>query len=392
VEPTGNVLFIGHDASRTGAPLLLLEFIKWLKAHSSIKPFALLKRGGELEPDYQALAATGNLDEQFEMINRGFHRRLLRKLRLTTLRQPDLAVLYPVKEYPVVYANTIDTCGVASQLAGSGRRIIHHVHELSYITELFDADGALKKAVPVTFAYIAASHSVREYLERSIGVPARKIHVVHEFPIATKIVNDYARQAVRRELGIPNDGFVVGMCGLPQWRKGTDLFVQLAMQVQHHIEPDKCHFVWLGGNAKSHREALHDVAKLGLQEICHFIQAVPDSEAYFSAFDVFALTSREDPFSVAMLEAAAGGLPIVCFADAGGAPELVENDAGIVVPYLDVPAMAKACAELLADEGRRKQMGQNAQAKVRGRYALDRQAPKLLAVIEEAMGRAANGN
>ena len=129
----------------------------------------------------------------------------------------------------------------------------------------------------------------------------------------------------------------------------------------------------------------HDLMRTGLLDICHFVPSVPNPEDYFNAFDVFALTSREDPFPVAMLEAAASGLPIVCFANGGGAPELVEEDAGIVVPYLDVPAMAKACIELLTNESRRRQMGQNARAKVQERYTLEKQGPKLLAVIEAAM-------
>jgi hypothetical protein len=71
---------------------------------------------------------------------------------------------------------------------------------------------------------------------------------------------------------------------------------------------------------------LYDVAQLGLQNICHFLTAVLNPEPYFGAFDLFALTSRKDPFPVAILEAT-GGLPIVCFAHAGGASEFVEYDA-----------------------------------------------------------------
>jgi len=53
VKDGKKVLFIGHDASRTGAPLLLLELIKWLTSNSSVKPSVLLKQGGELEAEYE---------------------------------------------------------------------------------------------------------------------------------------------------------------------------------------------------------------------------------------------------------------------------------------------------------------------------------------------------
>lgn len=320
-------------------------------------------------------------------MNGSLPRRALRKLRLASIRQPDLDRMYPPEKFPVVYVNTIDCADMVLRLAGSGRRIIHHVHELSYTTELFNAVVALKQAVSHTFAYIAVSHSVREYLEKSIGVPTEKIHVIHGFPLVSADENHKTEtgRTIRRQLCIADDVCIIGMCGLPQWRKGTDLFVQLALQMKRNVGSTQCHFVWLGGNVGDHREALYDIAKTGLQDICHFIPAVSNPQAYFSAFDLFALTSREDPFSLAMLEAAESGLPIVCFADAGGAPDFVENDAGTVVPYLDVPAMAKACAELLMNESRCKQIGKNARAKVQEHYTLEKQGPKLLAVIEGAM-------
>lgn len=109
--------------------------------------------------------------------------------------------------------------------------------------------------------------------------------------------------------------------------------------------------------------------------MCHFVPAMSNPEAYFTTFDIFALTSREDLFPLAMLEAAAAGLPIICFAYSGNAPELVEDDAGLVVSYLDVRAMAKACIELLSDESRRRKLGESAKAKVEALYSLNIHGP-----------------
>lgn len=380
-----SVLFLGHDALRAGAPLLLLELIKWLQANGGIHAALLLKRGGEIEGDYQQVIPTQCLTREHQKLNAGLHRRALRKLGLAEVRQPDLKELYPVSQYPLVYANTIDTTDLILQLAGGGRRIIHHVHELSYATEVFRVTKLLQQTEPLTDIYIAASGAVRDFLEGTIGVPANKIRVIHEFAIAIGQTGNREgsenRKDVRRRLGVAEDAFMVGMCGTVDWRKGADLFVQLALQVNRLMTAKPVHFVWLGGNAVKHREPLHDAAKMGLQEVCHFVPAVPNPNNYFNAFDLFALTSREDPFSVAMLEAAGNGLPIVCFDKAGGGPELVEGDAGMIVPYLDVPAMAKACVELLLDEPRRKEMGKNAKRKVLDNYTLNLQAPKIRSVI-----------
>jgi len=160
VATLDKVLFIGHDATRTGAPLLLLELMKWLIANSTVKPSLLLKRGGEIESHYRAIVPTSCYTDERNKLNRGIHWSVLRKLRLSNTRQPNLAKLFPPEQYPVVYANTIDTCDMAMQLVGVGRRLVHHIHELSYITELFGATEILKKAVSKTDFYIADSYAV----------------------------------------------------------------------------------------------------------------------------------------------------------------------------------------------------------------------------------------
>ena len=383
-NPVKKVLFLGHEASRTGAPLLLLELIRWLAKHSNLRPSVLLKRGGELESDFRAIAPTWCFGEECERMNRGLRRRLFRKLRLLRIRKPNLVKLYPAEEYPVIYANTIETCDLALQLIGPGRRLIMHVHELAYGTSLSGLAEVLKTSVSVTNVYIAASDAVADYLIKDIGVSREKIQVIHEFPVAvgSNGASEDTRQSVRRRLQISENTLVVGMCGGVHWRKGPDLFVQLAMHTKRRLGLAKCLFLWLGGSSSDQREILHEIAQAGLKDVCRFITAVPNPQDYFCAFDLFALTSREDPFSVAMLEAAASGLPIVCFACAGGAPELVEKDAGIIVPYLDIPAMADACTELLLDEERRRKLGEKARAKVLTRYTIALQAPKILTVLE----------
>jgi glycosyltransferase involved in cell wall biosynthesis len=98
-------------------------------------------------------------------------------------------------------------------------------------------------------------------------------------------------------------------------------------------------------------------------------------------FDVFTLTSREDPYPAVVLEAAALGKPIVCFQQSGGAPEFVEGDCGFVVPYLDVEAMAGRIAELLDDDDLRTRLGEAARRKVGMQHDLNRVAPRISQII-----------
>ena len=90
----------------------------------------------------------------------------------------------------------------------------------------------------------------------------------------------------------------------------------------------------------------------GWQSQVRFVGPAPTPLPYMLAADVFLLSSREDPFPLVCLEAADCGLPVLCFADAGGMPLFVQEDAGAVVPYLDVDEMANQLRSFLADEAR----------------------------------------
>jgi glycosyltransferase involved in cell wall biosynthesis len=72
------------------------------------------------------------------------------------------------------------------------------------------------------------------------------------------------------------------------------------------------------------------------------VEAVSNPLDYLSVFDIFALTSREDPYPLVVLEAALLQKPMVCFEKAGGAQDLIETDAGLIVPYLSL----KPCQRL----------------------------------------------
>jgi glycosyltransferase involved in cell wall biosynthesis len=67
----------------------------------------------------------------------------------------------------------------------------------------------------------------------------------------------------------------------------------------------------------------------------------------FARCTVFALPSQKEGFGLVYLEAMAHGKPCIA-ANAGGSPEVITPESGLLVPYADVPALAKAVATALA--------------------------------------------
>ncbi len=92
---------------------------------------------------------------------------------------------------------------------------------------------------------------------------------------------------------------------------------------------------------------------------------VPPSQmpSLYAAADVYALVSTYEPFGVAVREAAAAGLPIICSKTAGAAGDVAIDcrNALLVNPY-DVDSIVGALERLVADADLRRRMGEESRA------------------------------
>ncbi|MEL7209683.1 MAG: glycosyltransferase, partial [Actinomycetota bacterium] len=182
------------------------------------------------------------------------------------------------------------------------------------------------------------------------------------------------RAAARTRLGLDPDGDLVAGVGAGSWRKGIDLFLQVAAKVRAE-RGDDVRFAWVGP-VDDPDETGHDLRALGLDDAVTLVGEVEDPAPWFDALDVLLLTSREDPFPLVVLEAGLAARPVVSFTN-GGAPEVIEPDGGAVVGYLDIDAMAAATADLLADDAARTAAGEALQDRVRARHVTRVGAPAM---------------
>ncbi len=382
------VLFISHDASRTGAPIVLLHLLRWLRSNTDLSFDVLLGSGGELAGQFERLAKV------FYFPTAAPGGRLRRMLdRLGTGREPDLvakrrSVIKELRERDIglVYSNTVVNGGPMAALAGLKCPMLCHVHELYHWIAFETERNVFRLTKKHSQHYIAASRAVKENLVDNHGIAGSCVDVVHEF-VRTDLMSVHdkakAKVAACRQLGLPSDALLVGGCGTIDWRKGADLMVHLARAVRNQFDGRPLHFIWIGGMTRGRLwgKLIHDVERCGLSHCIHFLGAQRDPSRLFAALDVYTLTSREDPYPLVMLEAAAAGNPIVCFDRSGGAPEFVEDDAGVIVPYLDTQQMADAVVDLLGDEQLRRRLGHRASEKARHRHDVRVGAPEVYNVI-----------
>lgn len=95
--------------------------------------------------------------------------------------------------------------------------------------------------------------------------------------------------------------------------------------------------------------ALQDlVSSLGLEGRIELVGEVPDSRAEMMKADIFALASRYEGYGMVFAEALSHGLPVVACAS-GAVPDVVPEEAGLLVPVDDVDAFADALRRLLTE-------------------------------------------
>jgi glycosyltransferase involved in cell wall biosynthesis len=82
-------------------------------------------------------------------------------------------------------------------------------------------------------------------------------------------------------------------------------------------------------------------------------------ETCYSRADVFVLATRQETYGMAVAEAVAHGVPIVA-TTTGAIPELVGDDAGLLVPVGDADALADALARMLSDADLRARLADGA--------------------------------
>lgn len=343
------ILFISHNALRTGAPISLLNILKEFKAQG-MEFDVLLVKGGELESEFRKLSKN-QLPVYTEIEAEG----MFGKLKSDPKKKLFAG-------YKTIYANTVVTLQTATEIQSysPAAQLILHVHELEMSVMKFGNPKLFESLAPKVDRFIAVSEAVQNYLVEKVKVPATKIALIHEAIDASAPAGDRARGMRTVGAGNQQTLYTVVGSGTTDWRKGPELFVLIAAQFKK-IFGDDFLFVWVGGWEKIRQKELeYDIQKLGLHGQVKIQASTDDMKDYYAMADAFLLTSREDPYPLVCLEAASYGVPVICFENSGGMPEFVGEENGFVVPYLDVQAAAEKLVLLAKDIPLRSKLGANA--------------------------------
>lgn len=154
---------------------------------------------------------------------------------------------------------------------------------------------------------------------------------------------------LRAEWGVEPDHLLVGTVACLKPQKAPHDFVEVAARVCAHLPSAR--FVLIGdGDLREEVEQHIRSAKLeGRVKVAGWRRDVP---AILHAFDVFVLTSHWEGLPQVLLEARAGGLPVVSTKTGGAAEVVVNGETGWLCEIGDVEGLAARVLDVLTHRGR----------------------------------------
>jgi glycosyltransferase involved in cell wall biosynthesis len=382
------ILFVSHKANMSGAPLLLLNIVKEFTKRKEFSVKILCMEDGELLGQFRQVAETFLWNKKRQpaavSVKQAFVFLVSRPFGI--LR--GLYILFRIRKTDIIFFNTITNGHIHKKLLFLKAKNVCYVHELEAAIHMLTSDFSLDIALKNTDVFFAVSKAVKQNLIQKHQVDEKNIYTVASpVPATVRDKKEYNLfiGEFRRKRNIPGNAVIIGVAASSEWRKGFDLFAPL-ISVYFKLYPhSNVFFVWKGFRSESITGflQLYDFEKSKKYNRDILLPHDTDSLETIACFDIHLLLSREDPYPLVILEAASFGIPTVCFKDAGGGPEFIEDDAGFCVCYGDLVQMSNRLYELAENENLRKEMGQNAKEKLMLRHSEKEAINKLINIVSE---------
>ncbi len=255
----------------------------------------------------------------------------------------------------ITHIHTIGLPSLMKLLFGSGKKVVSaHVVPASLVGSIAGAHiwlpiarGYMKFFYRRADKVLAVSNTVATILEKDLGIKKSKIAVTYNtIDISNYHTTAADKKTAREKLDINTGAFVVVGNGQIQPRKRFDSFVSIASEL-----PDTT-FIWIGGipfknigaDYKKMQQLIDNVpSNLTVTGVIE----LEDVKTYLQAADVFVLPAEQENHPMAVIEAAAAGLPIVL----RDIPEYDDTFANDFLRCKDDDAFIAAISDLKTNDG-----------------------------------------
>ena len=360
-------LFVSHEATLTGAPLIILNIARSFYKFHEVLPIFLIGKSGEMNDQFSDSFPTHFLYNK----NPARARKVLDFLNSNY--QIDRVIINSAESQfilkPLMKFKFVNITFLIHEMGNFYEKNLWSEIDLSADNIIFPAQ-AVKRLALRNSSFNRANIFVR-------GQGLMKT-AIYEYDL------NLSKSLIRNEMDMDPNSLIVLGCGSTIRRKGVDLFLLTALSVLNEYGGNKpVYFVWIGDapNKTFLDRYLKDIKSSKHKKAIKFIGLKSNVLPYFVGSDLFYLTSRGDPFPCVAQEAVAAGLPIVGFKDSGGIEEMVQGLDSFLVPYLDIHSAAKEIVSLLSNEAQLKEHRWKSKRYAQKKYDFKRYADSIFNIV-----------
>ncbi|MHC2993861.1 glycosyl transferase family 1, partial [Pontibacter sp. HJ8] len=243
-------------------------------------------------------------------------------------------------------------------------------------------------------AAVAVSDDVQQSIRKNAGAKFRELILpaTHEARIKGKaqrpyllnilngvntshyVRDDQAGLQVRQELGIPATAPVIGTVSVFRFQKRLDVWMEIVVEILKKVP--EAHFI-IVGDGPLKQEILAKRKSLGIEDRLHMAGLKTDVKPYFSAMNIYMMSSIFEGLPVALLEAMSSSCAVIS-TKAGGVGEVVENGkSGLLCEVDDYMKLAEFGVQLLEDPEQRTTLATGARSRVQADFSINKMAKQL---------------
>jgi glycosyltransferase involved in cell wall biosynthesis len=236
-----------------------------------------------------------------------------------------------------------------------------------------------------TDAVAVNSQAVKEFYAHQ-GIPREKLHVIPNAVTQAEPVAD--RAALRKEMGVKEESFVLGFVGRLWPQKRVDDLIWAADILRLAEWPIE---VVIVGDGPRRAALERFVENMKESDIVRFLGKRDDARRLIAGFDALVLPSDFEGMPNVVLEAMAAGTPVVASRIPGMDEVIADNETGLLFEPKRQSDLARKVQRLLEEDGLGKRLAENAKNFVGERFTVEAMTKAYVGLYEGFVEKKASG-
>lgn len=321
-----------------------LPFLKWFK-ENGYETYVCARNDYENKKD----CVIPYCDHYFDL---PFERSPIKVNNFKTYKQ--LKEIIDLNDFDIIHCHT-PTGGALTRLAAkrsqkSRAKVFYTAHGFHFFKGAPFKNWLLYYPVEYLLAKytdVLITINKEDYERAKKSLKAGRVEYIPGVGVDTKSLSDVSVDKIkkRRELGVPDDAFVLLSVGELNKNKNHETVIKALLRLNN----SNVHYLICGqGSLEDYLREL--VKELGLENQVHMLGFRKDIGEICKVSDAFAFLSYREGLSVALMEAMASGLPVICSNIRGNSDLIANEKGGYLLKPNDVGSLAEIIENLINND------------------------------------------